>query len=227
MGKIVMAAKIAHVPSILISERPGPLFGKRQGAIDGLKEIGRRARERGADTFLVFDVHWLSNFGCHMNANVRHKGVYTSHEAPHMIQNMEYDYRGNPELADMISTEAKKRSGCCSSARAGQAARVARQASGSGLVQGPLEAPTAARLQRRAEARGRLIGEHERELSAHPVGDPDGRRAHGPRGENDTRPREPRPGKDLLCCRRLPSHGVMLPPLRRRRGVHGCQGRVF
>ena len=108
MGKIVLAAKIAHVPSILISERPGPLFGKRQAAIDGLKEIGRRARERGADTFLVFDTHWLSNFGCHMNANARHKGVYTSHEAPHMIQNMEYDYAGNPDLADMISAEAKK-----------------------------------------------------------------------------------------------------------------------
>ena len=107
MGKIVLAAKIAHVPSILISERPGPLFGKRQAAIDGLKEIGKRARERGADTFLVFDTHWLSNFGCHMNANARHKGVYTSHEAPHMIQNMEYDYAGNPELADMISAYQK------------------------------------------------------------------------------------------------------------------------
>ncbi len=108
MGKIVLAAKVTHVPSIMISERPGPLFGKRQGAIDSLKEIGRRARERGADTFLVFDTHWLSNFGCHMNANARHKGVYTSHEAPHMIQNLAYDYQGNPALADAISAEAGK-----------------------------------------------------------------------------------------------------------------------
>lgn len=108
MGKVVLAAKIAHVPSILISERPGPLFGKRDDAIHALKEIGRRARERGADTFLVFDVHWISNFGCHMNANPRHRGTYTSHEAPHMIQNMQYDLPGNPELADMIAVEAKK-----------------------------------------------------------------------------------------------------------------------
>ena len=108
MGKVVLAAKIAHVPSILISERPGPLFGKREDAIHALKEIGRRARERGADTFLVFDVHWISNFGCHMNANPRHRGTYTSHEAPHMIQNMQYDLPGNPELADMIAIEAKK-----------------------------------------------------------------------------------------------------------------------
>jgi len=67
-----------------------------------------RARERGADSFLVFDTHWLSNFGCHMNANARHKGVYTSHEAPHMIQNMAYDLPGNPDLADAIAAEAKK-----------------------------------------------------------------------------------------------------------------------
>lgn len=107
MGKIVMAAKVAHVPSILISERPGPLFGQRQPAIDGFRELGRRARERGVDTYLVFDTHWLSNFGCHMNANARHRGVYTSNEAPHMIQNMAYDYPGNPALGDLIAAQAK------------------------------------------------------------------------------------------------------------------------
>jgi 3,4-dihydroxyphenylacetate 2,3-dioxygenase len=107
MGEIVLAAKIAHVPSILISERPGPLEGKRAGAISGLREIGSRARQRGADTFLIFDTHWISNFGCHMNANSRHAGSYTSHEAPHMIQNMAYDYPGDPDLADAIASEAK------------------------------------------------------------------------------------------------------------------------
>jgi len=109
MGEIVLAAKIAHVPSIMISEREGPLKGKRAAAIQALREIGRRARDRRADTFLVFDTHWISNFGCHMNANARHRGVYTSHEAPHMIQNMNYDYPGDPELGDSIAAEASKR----------------------------------------------------------------------------------------------------------------------
>jgi 3,4-dihydroxyphenylacetate 2,3-dioxygenase len=108
MGEIVLAAKIAHVPSILISERPGPLHGTREAAIGALREIGDRARKRGADTFLIFDTHWISNFGCHLNANARHVGVYTSHEAPHMIQNMRYDYPGDPELGDAIAAEAKK-----------------------------------------------------------------------------------------------------------------------
>jgi 3,4-dihydroxyphenylacetate 2,3-dioxygenase len=109
MGEIVLAAKIAHVPSILISERPGPLHGKRDDAIAALREVGARAKKRGADTFLIFDTHWISNFGGHMNANARHRGVYTSHEAPHMIQNMAYDYPGDPELADAIAEHAKQR----------------------------------------------------------------------------------------------------------------------
>lgn len=108
MGQIVLAAKIPHVPSILISEREGPLKGARDDAIRALREIGRRARERGADSFVVFDTHWISNFGCHMNAKARHRGVYTSHEAPHMIQNMQYDYPGDPELGDAIAAEARK-----------------------------------------------------------------------------------------------------------------------
>jgi len=107
MGVVDLAAKITHVPSLLISEREGPLKGRRDGPIHSLKELGRRARARGAETFIVFDVHWLSNFGFHLNANLRHRGVYTSHEAPHMIQNMAYDYPGDPALGDAIAEEAK------------------------------------------------------------------------------------------------------------------------
>jgi len=43
MGEIVLAAKITHVPTLIMSEQPGRLFGKRQQAIDGHREIARRA----------------------------------------------------------------------------------------------------------------------------------------------------------------------------------------
>jgi 3,4-dihydroxyphenylacetate 2,3-dioxygenase len=106
MGRIVLAAKVTHVPSLMLSEQDGALKGRRAPAIESLKEIGRRARARGADTFLIFDTHWLSNFGFHINANARHTGTYTSHEAPHMIRDLSYDYPGAPALADLIAQEA-------------------------------------------------------------------------------------------------------------------------
>jgi len=108
MGQVVLAAKVTHVPSLMLSEREGPLKGRRATAIESLKKIGRRAHERGADTFLIFDTHWLSNFGCHINADERHTAVYTSHEAPHRIQDLSYDYPGNPQLADLIAQDAAK-----------------------------------------------------------------------------------------------------------------------
>ena len=42
MGKLALAAKITHVPSIYLSELDGPRKGSRQDAIDGLKDIGQR-----------------------------------------------------------------------------------------------------------------------------------------------------------------------------------------
>lgn len=106
MGQIVQAAKITHVPTMLLSERPGRLEGTRQQAIDGQKEIARRARAAGADTAVVLDTHWQINAGYHINSNARFKGVYTSHEFPHFIQDLEYDYAGNPALGDLIAEKA-------------------------------------------------------------------------------------------------------------------------
>ncbi|MFI4994667.1 MAG: 3,4-dihydroxyphenylacetate 2,3-dioxygenase [Hyphomicrobiales bacterium] len=109
MGKLVLAAKVTHVPSLMLSEEEGsPLKGRRDGAIHSLHELGRRAKERGVTSFVVFDTHWLSNFGYHINANSRHHGSFTSHEAPHMIQDLRYELPGDPALAEAIADEAGK-----------------------------------------------------------------------------------------------------------------------
>ncbi|WP_271592997.1 3,4-dihydroxyphenylacetate 2,3-dioxygenase [Bradyrhizobium sp. CCBAU 65884] len=71
-----------------------------------MRELGRRARERGVTSFVVFDTHWLSNFGYHINANPRHRGAFTSHEAPHMIQDLRYDLPGDTSLAEAIAGRA-------------------------------------------------------------------------------------------------------------------------
>ena len=111
MGEITLAAKVSHVPSLLLSERPGtPVYGSRDDALASLAELEGRCVERRIDTFVVFDTHWLSNFGYHVNAKAHHKGSYTSHEAPHMIQDLAYDWRGDPALAEMIAEKAAGRS---------------------------------------------------------------------------------------------------------------------
>ncbi|MFC0866113.1 3,4-dihydroxyphenylacetate 2,3-dioxygenase [Sphaerimonospora cavernae] len=105
MGEIVLAAKITHVPSIWLSIQPGKHYGIRRPAEEALKEVGRRARERGADTFLVADSHWLNSIGFHLNGRERHHGSYTSHELPHFIHDLEYDYQGDAELAELVREE--------------------------------------------------------------------------------------------------------------------------
>jgi 3,4-dihydroxyphenylacetate 2,3-dioxygenase len=106
---LVLAAKISHVPSLYVGEQPGPAFGVRESIRQGLKALGKRARlELGVETFVVLDVHWINTIGFHLNANPHHQGIYTSHELPHFIHDLEYDLPGDPEIADLIAEEANR-----------------------------------------------------------------------------------------------------------------------
>lgn len=109
MGEIVLAAKVTHVPTMLMSEQPGRVFGTRAQAIAGHVEIARRAKALGADTVVICDTHWVVNAGYHINANSHFKGVFTSNEFPQFIQNMEYEYEGNAALGDLIAEKAREK----------------------------------------------------------------------------------------------------------------------
>ena len=106
MGEIVLAAKVTHVPSMFLSEQDGPHKGIRKEATDGLKKIGDMCRERGVDTVIVADTHWLVNAGFHINAKPDMSGVFTSTEFPHFLNNMEYKHVGDPELGQLIAETA-------------------------------------------------------------------------------------------------------------------------
>jgi 3,4-dihydroxyphenylacetate 2,3-dioxygenase len=106
MGTLALAAKITHVPSMYLSELAGPGKGRRQAAIDGHVEIGRRCRGLGVDTIVVFDTHWLVNAGYHVNCAPHFKGVYTSNELPHFISNMAYEFDGNAALGQLLAESA-------------------------------------------------------------------------------------------------------------------------
>lgn len=105
MGKVALAAKITHVPSMYLSELDGPQKDCRLEAIRGHEEISRRCRELGVDTFVVFDTHWLVNSAYHINCRALSKGTYTSNELPHFINNMDFEVRGNPELGQILAAE--------------------------------------------------------------------------------------------------------------------------
>ncbi len=109
MGTIALAAKVTHVPSMFISQLEGPLKGCRRSAIAGLEELGRRVVACGCDTAVLLDTHWLVNSGYHINACDSFQGVFTSNEFPHFIQNLEYQYDGNPALGDSIAELATRK----------------------------------------------------------------------------------------------------------------------
>ncbi|MCK0142077.1 3,4-dihydroxyphenylacetate 2,3-dioxygenase [Aliiroseovarius sp. F20344] len=102
MGQIVQAAKITHVPSIWMSHTMEQYKGIRQPAIDGYAKLRQDAIDREVETFIIFDTHWITNQGFHLNAKPHHKGRFISHELPHMLADMEFDYRGDSKLAQCI-----------------------------------------------------------------------------------------------------------------------------
>jgi 3,4-dihydroxyphenylacetate 2,3-dioxygenase len=108
MGTLALTAKITHVPSMYLSELDGPRKGTRQDAIDGHVEIGRRCRQLGVDTIVVFDTHWLVNAGYHVNCAPQFQGTYTSNELPHFISNLPYAFPGNPALGRLLARVASE-----------------------------------------------------------------------------------------------------------------------
>ena len=105
MGELAFAAKVSHVPSIYLGEQPGH-EGVHASLREGLVRLGDAAREAGVETFVVFDSHWINTIGYHVNLAARHQGVFTSHEIPHFIHDMPYDYPGDPEVAEAIVAAA-------------------------------------------------------------------------------------------------------------------------
>ena len=108
MGQLALAAKITHVPSMFLSELPGPRHGTRQDAIEGHQDISRRCRALGVDTLVVFDTHWLVNANYHINCAAHFKGSYTSNELPHFIRNMDFESPGNPALGQLLARVCNK-----------------------------------------------------------------------------------------------------------------------
>ena len=107
MGNLVLAAKITHVPTIWMSHTIEKYKGLRTSALDGYEKLRQAAIAAKVDTFIVIDTHWIVNQGFHLNAKPRHEGNFISHELPHILSDLAYDYHGNPELGALIVDEVR------------------------------------------------------------------------------------------------------------------------
>lgn len=106
MSQLVYAAKVTHIPRMILSEQPGPLHGCRSDATEGLLSVGQQIMEAGADTVVILDTHWLSNAAYHVNGAAHFEGVFTSSEFPTQLSELPYAYDGQPELAFAMAQAA-------------------------------------------------------------------------------------------------------------------------
>src|SRR6202158_3565668 len=113
MGKVVAAVFTTHVPRLMILDQNarGRYMGRNVTTFyDAMPKLEReRLRHLDFDTFLLIDTHWFSTLEYVLNAHERLSGVYTSEELPAMLHDLEYDYRGDPELARGVELEAGER----------------------------------------------------------------------------------------------------------------------
>ena len=96
MGKLALAAKITHVPSMYLSELPGKHQGCRQAAIDGHVEIGRRCRRSAWTRSSCSTCTGWSMPATTSTARRRFKGVYTQQRAAALHQEHAVRVPGQP-----------------------------------------------------------------------------------------------------------------------------------
>jgi 3,4-dihydroxyphenylacetate 2,3-dioxygenase len=110
MGEVIAAVFTTHVPRLMITdpEARRAYMGKNvttfYDAMPALEH--KRLRNLDFDTFALIDSHWFTTIEYVLNAHERLSGVYTSEELPQMLHDLEYDYRGDAELARAAAAEA-------------------------------------------------------------------------------------------------------------------------
>ncbi|MGC1679305.1 MAG: hypothetical protein WA740_17370 [Candidatus Binataceae bacterium] len=113
MGEIAAAIFTTHVPRLMITDpaaRKAYMGDNVTTFYDAMPALERtRLHDLNFDTFLMIDSHWFTTLEYILNAHERLAGVYTSEELPQMLHDLEYDYRGDPELAHTIEAAEKTR----------------------------------------------------------------------------------------------------------------------
>lgn len=111
MGEVVGVGLIAHVPTIMLplETRVELNEGKDISLVSGLEQLRRDHFESDDyDTVVVLDSHWATTVEFVVTAQERRHGHFTSEELPRGMSGVPYDYRGDPELAELMGQAAEK-----------------------------------------------------------------------------------------------------------------------
>jgi 3,4-dihydroxyphenylacetate 2,3-dioxygenase len=111
MGKIVGAAIVSHHPGIMRPQADRLKLGDGHDTdlIPGFARIRKKIDALDADTFVIFDTHWISTAMNLVAGHTHFNGIYTSDELPHVLSGVAYDYPGAPELAARVGEIAGER----------------------------------------------------------------------------------------------------------------------
>jgi 3,4-dihydroxyphenylacetate 2,3-dioxygenase len=112
MGEIVGAALVAHVPTIVLPEttRLELNLGREISLVPGLHRLRAEVLDPlDADTFVVFDSHWMTTVEFVVSSHDRRSGLFTSDELPRGMCRVPYDYPGDPSLASAFAATAEGR----------------------------------------------------------------------------------------------------------------------
>ena len=102
MGKVVGAAILAHVPTIMLPKkvRYDLNEGKEISLVPGLKKFRKDVMETlDYDTVVVLDSHWATTVEFVITAQAERSGLFTSEELPRGMSQVPYAFKGDPELA--------------------------------------------------------------------------------------------------------------------------------
>lgn len=111
MGKVVGAAILAHVPTIMLPEqvRYDLNEGKEITLVPGLKKLRKDVFEQlDYDTVVVLDSHWATTVEFVITAQAERSGLFTSEELPRGMSQIPYAFKGDPELANAVANYDQK-----------------------------------------------------------------------------------------------------------------------
>ena len=107
MGKLALAAKITHVPSMYLTRARRPAQGlPRRRRSTATRRSAAAAASSASTPSSCSTCTGSSTASTTSTARRQFEGIYTSNELPHFIKNMPYEYPGNPALGHLIADVA-------------------------------------------------------------------------------------------------------------------------